>query len=130
MNPLPMLEKPISVTALSLSPKVRAVAELLKRFNPQELAQVVALVPDLRMMQSPQDNTLIDYFYQLGLAQRSGQPAQDEDLFIDGVTYAQYSALSEAEQDALWAEWLSNVALSIEEIPEVDVRADAKLLTR
>ncbi|HRW06923.1 MAG TPA: hypothetical protein P5121_17595 [Caldilineaceae bacterium] len=89
---------------VQISLKVHAVAQVMQRFSAGELRQLIALVPALQEMVPVAADPLIAHFRALGQAQRQGQPANADDQFLGGLTYAQYFGLSEAEQDALWAQ--------------------------
>lgn len=115
------------VTIQPISPRVVAIADLLKRFSRSELAQLVAIVPALHEVQPDDDERLIAHFRQLGVEQRGGCSASPDDPFLGGLTYAQYFALSAAEQDALWEQVFAETAIDMETLPEVDVAADANL---
>lgn len=115
------------MTILQISPRVVAVAALVKRFSYSELAQLVAIVPALHEVQPHDDERLIAHFRQLGVEQRAGRSASPDDLFLGGLMYAQYFALSAVEQDALWEQLFAETAVDMETVPEVDLAEDAKL---
>lgn len=110
-----------------ISPRVVAVAGLVKRFNRSELAQLVALVPALHKVQLNDDEQLIAHFRQLGVEQRAGRSTSPDDPFLGGLTYAQYFALSAAEQDELWEQLFADTSIDMESLPELDLPADANL---
>jgi glucan biosynthesis protein len=107
--------------------RVVAVATAVRRLNRNELAQLVALVPALREVQPFDEDHVVARFRQLGLELRAGRPASLDDPFLGGLTYAQYFALSTAEQDAFWEQLFHEPPLDMEAMPEVDLTADAKL---
>lgn len=121
------LRKLEMMTVSQISPRVVAVADLVKRFSRNELTQLVALVPALHEIQPSDEERLIAHFRQLGMEQRAGRSASPDDLFLGGLTYAQYFALSAAEQDELWEQLFAETSLDMETMPEVDVTADANL---
>lgn len=118
------------MAAPQISPRVVVVARMLSNFSQRELAQLVTLVPGLRQVQPEAEVTLEDHFRQLGLEQRGGRLASPDDLFIGGLTYGEYFALSEAEQDALWDQLFAEVALDMESMLEVDVAPHADVPAR
>ncbi len=63
----------------------------------------------------------LDALYRQAVEQALGRPARPDDLFIAGLTYAQYFALSEAEQDAVWNQVFAEASLDMEAVPEADV---------
>ena len=97
---------------VQVSPKVHAVAQVMQRFSASELRQLVALVPAAA-------DPLIAHFRTLGQAQRNGQPADANDQFIGGLTYAQYFNLTATEQDTLWEQLFAESALDIGAVTEV-----------
>ncbi|MFQ5857829.1 MAG: hypothetical protein ACE5LU_19670 [Anaerolineae bacterium] len=113
------------MTAPQMSPRVVAVARIMKRFSRDELQQLLTLVPGLREVQPSDEEALVTYFRQLGLEQRGGRPPSPDDPFIGGLTYAEYFTLSEAEQDAVWDQLFAEVTLDMESMPEVDVAPHA-----
>jgi len=118
------------MTAVRIHPRVAAVARILKRFSSDELTQLVELVPALREARPGTEEELVAHFRQLGLEQRDGQPASLDDPFIGGLTYAEYFALSEAEQDAIWDQLFAEATLDMESMPEVDVAPHAHMPAR
>jgi hypothetical protein len=114
----------------STSPRVAAVADLLKRFSRQELSQLVSMVPKLRDLQRDDALDVAAHFRQLGQEQQAGRPVDLNDPFIGALTYAQYFALSEAEQDALWEQLFHEGSVDIEAMPEEDVSASADMPAR
>ena len=118
------------MTAPQISPRVVAVARILRRFSRSELTQLVELVPALRKVQPEVEEALVTHFRQLGLEQRGGRPASPDDPFIGGLTYAEYFALSESEQDALWDRLFTEAALDMESMPEVDIAPHARVPAR
>ncbi len=118
------------MSTLKLSPKVVAVARILQRFSQEELRQLVQVVPALREVWPEAEDALVAHFRRLGLEQREGQPASPDDPFIGGLTYAEFFALSEAEQDALWERLFAETAVDMESMPEVDVVPHADMSAR
>lgn len=118
------------MTAPQISPRVVAVARMVSNFSRRELTQLMTLVPALRQVQPQAEAALEAHFRQLGLEQRGGRLASPDDPFIGGLTYAEYFALSEAEQDALWDQLFAEVALDMESMPEVDVASHADVPAR
>jgi len=118
------------MTALQVSPRVVTVARIVNRLNRRELTQLVALVPALREVQPEAEEELVAHFRRLGLEQRGGRPASLDDAFIGGLTYAEYFALSEAEQDVIWDELFAEAAIDMESMSEADVIPHADALAR
>jgi hypothetical protein len=86
----------------TFSPRVPALAQLLSHLRANELLQLTELVPSLRVAPSKEDAELAEHVRQLAASQNIAPIASDDEPFIGGLTYAQYFALSEAEQDAFW----------------------------
>lgn len=112
---------------LHVSPKVEAVARLMRRLSAAELSQLVTLVPALRNVQLPSDDSIIAHFRMLGQEQRGGRNASLDDPFLAGMTYAEYLSLSEEEQDATWEKIFGQADLDMEAIPETDMTPHADL---
>jgi hypothetical protein len=84
--------------------RARAAVRLLRRLTRAELAQVIALMPELRSFPAPipPRESAEDYWRRALYEERGDyQPTLDFE-FLDGMTYREYFALSEAEQDAFW----------------------------
>lgn len=71
---------------------------------------------------------MVDYFRERIRAQET-EPLSPDDEFIGGLTYREYFALSDAEAEALWDE-LATDAPRLEDLPEIEVRPDARLPAR
>ncbi len=115
---------------VTISPRVQAVAQVMQRFTISELNQLVALVPALQDLQPVTDDPLITYFRTLGQAQRKGQITKADDKFIEGLSYTQYFALSEAEQDAIWEQIFAESTIDMEAISEIELSPYAHMPTR
>ena len=80
---------------------VQRLASVMRRLKPDELRQLVALVPELQPVLPDhivrEEQSAVAYFRQA--ASRLPSP---EDEFINGLSYAAYFALPPSEQDALW----------------------------
>lgn len=106
--------------------RARVAVRLLRQLNKDELAQVVTLMPELHSVAAatPRESTP-DYWRRVLREERGGyQPTLDGD-FLEGMTYRQYFALPETEQDALWDRVFGTAAWEIEDFEEVDVRDDS-----
>lgn len=71
---------------------------------------------------------MVDYFRERMRAQET-EPPSPEDEFIGGLTYREYFALTDAEAEALWDE-LTADAPRLEDLPEIEVRPDARVPAR
>jgi hypothetical protein len=80
------------------------LAKVLRQLTPQEMMRLVELVPQLKQTQIvlEEQQEARDYFRQQALKLTDGKLPTPDDEFIEGVSYSQYLALSEAEQDAIW----------------------------
>jgi hypothetical protein len=105
----------------NLSPRVLAVAGMVRQFSREELTQLAALLPALREFQPSDETALLTHFRHLGQAQRAGRTAKLSDPFLGGLTYAESFALSTAQQDALWEQLFTEAAIDLEAMPEIDV---------
>jgi len=115
---------------VSVSPRVLRVLNLIRRLEPQERSQLGQLLPP--EVTSPlvvSEDVLAEAvaYFQDKARRRATLPSLD-DPFIAGLTYRQYFALPDDEADALWEE-LGVEAPSLEELPVIEVRSDARLPT-
>lgn len=96
-------------TASSIVP-VEQVARLIRRFNRQEKARLIQLVPELRTIR-PEEATLpvvqeelMAYFDSRLARHPELRPMQDDDSFLGKLTVAKFFALPEAEQNRVWSQ--------------------------
>ena len=93
-----------------LTPTVEKIAHLIKLFDTQQKAKLLRLVPELQWIQPetaeiPNDQAeLLAHFYNKIDVLPEARPMQDDDVFLDGLTVAEFFALPESEQDRLWHE--------------------------
>ncbi len=118
-----------------ISKRVQRIAALLKACTPEELAQLVDLVPQLREAQrlAEMEEEAIEHFRQVLTHKRDGSPLVLDEPFLGGLTYREYLALSPEEEDALWERLFAEAEEALkgsEEWGEADVRPDARLPTR
>lgn len=71
---------------------------------------------------------MVDYFRERIRVQETETPSPDDE-FIGGLTYREYFALTDAEAEALW-DALAADAPCLENLPEIEVRPDARLPAR
>ncbi len=71
---------------------------------------------------------MVDYFRERMRALETEPPSPDGE-FVGGLTYREYFALTDAEAEALWDE-LTADAPRLEDLPEIEVRPDARLPAR
>ncbi len=106
-----------------ISSRVRKVAQVIRSFNDVEIAQLVDLVPKLERRQSlAMVRESAERYFRDQLA---GQPFDSDEQFIGGLTYGEYLALSETEENAFWDALFADEAMSIDEYEEIDVKRDA-----
>lgn len=95
----------------------------LKRLETLEERERASYVP------APQEVVdMLDYFRERMRALETEPPSPDGE-FVGGLTYREYFALSDAEAEALWNE-LAAGAPRLEDLPEIEVRPDARLPAR
>lgn len=109
-----------------MSPRVVAVASVLKQFSRQELKQLLVIVPALQEQKSQEserndDEALVAHFRKLGLEQRGNRSANLSEPFIGGLTYAEYFSLSASQQDAFWEQLFAEIPFNMEAMQEIDV---------
>jgi len=112
----------------SVSPRVLRVLNLIRRLEPRERRQLgLLLPPDVTSPLAVPEEALAEAmaYFQDKARQRPTSPSLD-DPFIAGLTYRQYFALPDDQADALWEE-LAAEAPSLEELPVIEVRPDARL---
>ncbi len=111
-----------------ISSRVRKVAQVIRSFNDAEIAQLVDLVPKLERRQSlAMVRESAERYFRDQLA---GQPSDSDEQFIGGLTYGEYLALSETEENAFWDALFADEAMSIDEYEEIDVKRDAYVPAR
>jgi hypothetical protein len=116
---------------VSVSPRVLRVLNLIRRLEPQERSQLGKLLPpDVTVPSVVSEEALAEAvaYFQDKARRRVPSPSLD-DPFIAGITYRQYFALPDDEADTLWEE-LGAEAPSLEELPMIEVRSDARLPAR
>ena len=80
--------------------RVQVIAEVLRRFSREELAQLVKLVPALE--DTALQQAVSAHFRQRMLEMRGGIAPSPEEEFLGGLTYGEYLKLSEEEEEAFW----------------------------
>jgi hypothetical protein len=114
--------------SVTISPRVLRVLNLIQHLEPQERSQLGELLPpDVMPFSVVSEEVLTEAlaYFQDKARWRAASPSLD-DPFIAGLTYRQYFALPDDEADALW-EKLEAEAPSLEELPVIEVRSDARL---
>ena len=106
--------------------RAMAAVRLLRRLTRVELVQVVTLMPELRALpaQMPFHESLEEYWRRVLHEERGGYQLTLDDKFLEGLTYREYFALPEAEQNTFWDKIFKEDAWEIEDFEEVDVRPD------
>jgi hypothetical protein len=116
-------------TDLSLR-HVRQVAALVQRLSPEEIRELLRLVPGLQSeaLALYQSDDLIAWVHeQLAPYTAEARPMQAEDILLGDQSVADYFALPEAERERLWAELY---ATAIASAPEREVKPDATVSAR
>ena len=112
-----------------LTRHVKQVAELVRHLTPEEMRELLRLVPKLQIeafaVSSPDDDVLWAR-EQLAQYNAEARPMAADDLFLDDRTVAEYFALPEAEREQIWTDLY---ATAIESAPEREVKPDATLPT-
>lgn len=102
--------KTIQQTAPNIFAPVEKMAQQLQSFTRQQKARLLQLVPELRTIEPeeavipPEQLQLIAYFEREMNALSEGRRMQDDDMFMAGLTVAEYFALPDSEQARLWEE--------------------------
>jgi hypothetical protein len=112
------------------SQHVRQVAELVRRLNEEEIRELLRLVPKLQVEAAAvgQPDDLVAWAReQLAHHALEAHLMQDEDMFLENKTVAEYFALPEEERERIWAEIYT---AAIESAPEREVKPDAVVSAR
>jgi len=112
--------------------RAKAAVQLLRRLTTDELLQVVRLMPELQSLAAKPsvDKSTEDYWRRALREERGGYQPSLDDVFLEGVTYREYFALSEAEQDAFWDKLFSNETWRIGDFEEVNVNPNISVAAR
>lgn len=117
------------------TPRVQQVAHLIQQFTPQEIGQLVELVPSLRR---PAQGKRVRYdivgqdmreyvLKELAALGDEYRPMQAGDPFVGGMRVDEFFGLPEEEQARLWDE---QYQMDIDDLEERDVRPDAQVSAR
>lgn len=88
---------------------IEQLARLIRQLNRREKVQLLQLVPELQIIQleeaqiSEEQAEVMAYFESKLDALPGRRPMREEDPFVAGLTVGEFFALSEAEQDHIWA---------------------------
>ena len=106
--------------------RARAAVQLLRRLTRAELAQVVKLMPELSSLPpvAEEAESTKDYWRRALREERGGYQPTLDDEFLEGLTYRDYFAMSEAEQNSFWNKLFAKEARLDKEPEETDVRPD------
>lgn len=118
------------MSTVQIPQRVRQVARVLRFFSREELAQLVSLVPELQTVKPAELPGAIEHVRQAMLSLRGGIPLSLQEEFIGGLTYEQYFALSEEEEDAFWEHIFAEGETDLPELEEHDVQPDAYVPAR
>ncbi len=71
--------------------RIRAAVRLLRRLTTNELAQVIALMPELRSLtaEAPRRESTEDYWRRVLREERGGYHPSLDDEFLDGLTWSE-----------------------------------------
>ncbi len=122
------------MTVTTIPGHVRRLAEVVRRLSPEEMRQLVALVPELERIHSPQaleeERQAVAYFRQAALELTGGKLPTLQDEFIEGLSYEEYFMLPGAEQAALWERIFVEDETGSHTLEEHDVRPGARVAAR
>lgn len=118
----------------SIPPYVHRLAQVLRRLTPEEMHQLVQLVPELERALSPEEleeeREARAYFRRAAMELTGGKLPSLQDEFIEGLTYEEYFALTEMEQDALWERIFAEKETGAYDLREHDARSNARVAPR
>jgi hypothetical protein len=89
---------------------VEQVARLIRSFDRRQKVRLLQLVPELCTIQPgetgipAEQEELMAYFERKFDALPERRPMRDDDLFLDGLTVAEFFALPEAKQAHIWSQ--------------------------
>ncbi|MFQ5855154.1 MAG: hypothetical protein ACE5LU_05875 [Anaerolineae bacterium] len=119
---------------MSIPPHVRRLAQVLQRLTPEEMHQLVQLVPDLERAHIPEvleeEREARAYFRRAAMELTGGELPSLQDEFVEGLTYEEYFALPEVEQDALWNRIFTEEEAGPYDLNEHDARSNARVAPR
>jgi hypothetical protein len=119
-------------TTAKLSWRVKRAADIVRKLNGEELAQLVRLVPALREVQPVEVSreAVAEDFRCQSLEMRGGVAPSPDEEFIGGLTYEEYLNVSDEKEKAFW-DWLfAEGEMDIEDFEEHDVKPDAYIPAR
>ncbi|MBI3915344.1 MAG: hypothetical protein HY327_14300 [Chloroflexi bacterium] len=107
----------------TISPRGVAIAGIVRRFSPDEPAQLMQLGPNLQTVEpaSAPELEAIAYYRDLAIKKRGGTPPRPDEEFVGGLTYAQYFALSGRDEEHFW-QIFETGKMSIMDFQERDVK--------
>ena len=115
--------------APTIPPYVQKLAQVIRRLTPEEMHQLVQLVPELERARAPEaveeEQQAAAYFRHAAMELTGGTLPSLQDEFLEGLTYEEYFALSEAEQDALWERIFAEEETGPYDLEEHDARTGA-----
>jgi hypothetical protein len=117
---------------LDISVRVRKIAQIIKLFSPEERVQLLELVPGLQEAETTsvlRESTMNYYITGLS-AQREEAPMDLDAQFLGGLTYGDYLALSEREENAFWNDIFAEDVMDIDDYEEYDVNRNAYIPSR
>jgi len=113
----------------TIPPYIRKLAQVIRRLTPEEMHQLVQLVPELERARAleamEEEQQAVAYFRRAAMALTGGTLPSLRDEFLEGLTYEEYFTLSEAEQDALWERIFAEEETEPYDLEEHDARTGA-----
>ena len=110
-------------TLVTMPVSVEQIAVAIQQMSLEEQRRLLILVPDLsKIAQEPpakmftQEQANLEELRAQVLAALGNQPLSPDELFLGGLTIAQYDALTEPEKDALWDQLAGIDLMDMEEI--------------
>lgn len=117
--------------APTIPPYVRKLAGVIRRLTPEEMHQLIQLVPELERARAPEavkeEQEAVTYFRRAAMELTDGTLPSLQDEFLEGLTYQEYFALPEAEQDAIWEQMFAEEETGLYDLEEHDARAGTRM---
>ncbi len=135
-----LIRKPLGMQMDHATPdqptaRVQQAAQLIQQLTPQEIGQLVEMVPSLQRPASKKrlrygivsDEMRQHVLREVAALGEGYRPMQADDPFVGDMSVAEFFSLSDEEQEQLWAELH---LLDIDDFEEHDVQREAQLPVR
>jgi len=119
----------MTMSTMAIPNHVQRLAGVVRRLKPDEMRQLVELVPELKQAKpervAREERAAIAY-----LRQAAGALPSLQDEFINGMSYEVYFALPAAQQDAIWDRIFAEAPTGTHDLKEHNARPNARVAAR